>query len=137
MGAFAVGKTAYVRRLLTDEFNTTYDPTIGVELSSLVINGVRLDIWDLAGQERYNGVYEGYLHRVDGILCMYDSTLSLKSVKNVIRTWSLDSTPTVWIRSKCDIHSRTRAEPDSYNISTKDRSALNEPLVTLIEKMSN
>ena len=57
------GKTTFLKRLIKNtndiEYND-YIPTLGVDVSTFDINGIRLNIWDCAGDQRYRGLKSGY-----------------------------------------------------------------------------
>ncbi|RZC91991.1 hypothetical protein C5167_027880, partial [Papaver somniferum] len=63
-GDGGTGKTTFVKRHLTGEFEKNYEPTIGVEVHPLDFttkNGViRFYCWDIAGQEKSGGLRDGY-----------------------------------------------------------------------------
>jgi small GTP-binding protein len=62
-----VGKTALIRRYCEGKFETSRVATIGVDFQTKVVNlptgSVKLSIWDLAGQDRFQvvrlGMYRG------------------------------------------------------------------------------
>ncbi len=64
VGDGGVGKTTFVKRHLSGEFEKKYVPTLGAEVhpipwttshGNLVFN-----VWDTAGQEKYAGLRDGY-----------------------------------------------------------------------------
>ena len=58
------GKTTFVKRHLTGEFEKKYIATQGVEVNSKVFytnhGPIKFNIWDTAGQEKLGGLREGY-----------------------------------------------------------------------------
>ena len=58
------GKTTFVKRHLTGEFEKKYEPTIGVEVHPLDFTTnrgkIRFYCWDTAGQEKFGGLRDGY-----------------------------------------------------------------------------
>jgi GTP-binding nuclear protein Ran len=56
---FDLGKTTFVKRHLTGEFEKKYDATIGVEVRSLDfqtnLGKIIFNVWDTAGQEKFGG----------------------------------------------------------------------------------
>jgi small GTP-binding protein len=78
LGDFAVGKTSLVRRFVEGIFDDRYLSTIGVKISrravELPARPVTLLIWDLAGNEAFNGVQASYLQGAAGALLVCDLT---------------------------------------------------------------
>jgi GTP-binding nuclear protein Ran len=64
VGDGGVGKTTFVKRHLTGEFEHQYMPTHGVEVHPMVFytnhGPIRFNVWDTAGQERFGGLRDGY-----------------------------------------------------------------------------
>ena len=59
-----MGKTTFVKRHLTGEFEKKYVATLGVEVHPLVFHTnrgpIRFNVWDTAGQEKFGGLRDGY-----------------------------------------------------------------------------
>jgi small GTP-binding protein len=76
IGDGGVGKTAIRERYLGKGFNAKYLLTIGADFAMRddSINGfpIRYQIWDLAGQQRFDGVREAYYNGCVGALLVYD-----------------------------------------------------------------
>ena len=91
-GDGGVGKTTLINRYLTGKFEVGSLMTIGVDfrLKKLEIDGksVTLQLWDLAGEERFRTLMPGYVSGADGGLFMYDVTRvsSLKNLPNWLDT---------------------------------------------------
>jgi len=64
VGDGGVGKTTFVKRHLTGEFEKKYVATLGVEVHPLVFHtnrgAMRFNVWDTAGQEKFGGLRDGY-----------------------------------------------------------------------------
>ncbi|KAG5529664.1 hypothetical protein RHGRI_030142 [Rhododendron griersonianum] len=60
VGDGGTGKTTFVKRHLTGEFEKKYEPTIGVEVHPLDFftncGKIRFYCWDTAGQEKFGGL---------------------------------------------------------------------------------
>jgi GTP-binding nuclear protein Ran len=114
VGDGGVGKTTFVRRHKTGEFERKYIPTIGVEVSQLCFETTQgtliYNIWDTAGQERFGGLREGYYLEADCAIIMFDVS-SPATYRNVV-TWHRDVTrvcpniPIVLVGNKIDISDR-------------------------------
>lgn len=78
IGDGGVGKTCYVKRHKTGEFERKYVPTMGVEVSPLTFQTTRgpicFHVWDTAGQERFGGLREGYYLEANCAIIMFDVT---------------------------------------------------------------
>ena len=78
LGEGGVGKTALRQRFLGKGFEASYMMTVGADFAiyKTEINGeeVKLQIWDLAGQERFKEVRSGFYQGTLGALMVYDVT---------------------------------------------------------------
>eukprot|EP01096_Ripella_sp_DP13-Kostka_P004526 TRINITY_DN16859_c0_g1_i1.p1 TRINITY_DN16859_c0_g1~~TRINITY_DN16859_c0_g1_i1.p1 ORF type:complete len:244 (+),score=129.21 TRINITY_DN16859_c0_g1_i1:102-734(+) len=94
VGDGGVGKTTFVKRHITGEFEKQYIATIGVEVRSLPFHTnfgkVCFDVWDTAGQEKFGGLRDGYYINGQCAIIMFDVT-SRNSYKNV-PNWYRDLT---------------------------------------------
>ncbi|MFX1389118.1 MAG: Rab family GTPase [Promethearchaeota archaeon] len=72
------GKTTLRKRLLTNNFISSSQHTIGVDFETKVLNvygkEVKLLIWDFAGEERFRFMFPQYIYGAMGGLLMYDIT---------------------------------------------------------------
>lgn len=80
LGDGAVGKTALTTRFTQDHFDADYKRTIGSDFAvkRLVLPGrdshVTLQVWDLAGQPRFEIVRQSFYRGARGALLVYDVT---------------------------------------------------------------
>lgn len=80
LGDGAVGKTAMTARFTQDYFDADYKRTIGTDFSVKRMDipeieaHVTLQIWDLAGQPRFEFVRQGFYRGSRGGLLLYDVT---------------------------------------------------------------
>ncbi|CAI0543054.1 unnamed protein product [Linum tenue] len=92
VGDGGTGKTTFVKRHLTGEFEKKYEPTIGVEVHPLDFTTncgkIRFYCWDTAGQEKFGGLRDGYYIHGQCAIIMFDVTARL-TYKNV-PTWHRD-----------------------------------------------
>lgn len=77
MGRQAVGKSKLVQRLVENSYSDDYRQTIGVDYHSLHFNGVKLQLWDLAGCERFAAISKSYYSRGGLVLYCVDLSQSL------------------------------------------------------------
>lgn len=84
-----VGKTALMNRYVTGYFAVDYSPTIAASFISAheVIGDqeITLNMWDTAGQEKYQSMMPLYLRNVDCVLLVLDTTE--KSSWDFIEKW--------------------------------------------------
>ena len=92
VGDGGTGKTTFVKRHITGEFEKKYEPTIGVEVRPLDFTTnrgkIRFYCWDTAGQEKFGGLRDGYYIHGQCAIIMFDVTSRL-TYKNV-PTWHRD-----------------------------------------------
>ncbi|MFX0069504.1 MAG: Rab family GTPase [Candidatus Hermodarchaeota archaeon] len=94
-GDMAVGKTSLINQYIQHSFEEDYKPTLGVniitkdievkELSTLV----RLIIWDIAGQDKYEKFRRAYYEGCSGALLVYDQTRE-QTLHNIDKKWFND-----------------------------------------------
>jgi len=64
VGDGGVGKSTFVKRHSTGEFEKKYKATLGVEVTPLRFNTnmgpITFNCWDCAGQEKFGGLRDGY-----------------------------------------------------------------------------
>jgi len=113
LGDSGSGKTALVRRITHNDFSDSYSATIGVDFSVKHINivkeqSVKLQFWDLAGQDRFNHLSRLYYKYSSGVLLVCDENRegSLESVARWRR--ELDSrleyqVPAILLLNKADL----------------------------------
>lgn len=86
------GKTTFIKRHQTGEFEKKYIPTLGVEVSQQTFktgtDEIVLNFFDTAGQEKLGGLRDGYYLKADCAIIMFDVT-SMISFKNV-ESWYND-----------------------------------------------
>ena len=86
IGDGGTGKTTFVKRYLTGEFEKKYMATLGAEVHSLVFyttrGPIKFNVWDTAGQEKLGGLRDGYYTQGQCAIIMFDVT-SRETYKNV------------------------------------------------------
>jgi len=93
IGDPCVGKTSFVQRYVNGTFHRNYKGTIGVDFALKLIKSptggtVKLQLWDVAGQERYTSMTRVYYRDAHGCLIMFDLT-NRNSFLNVTK-WKRD-----------------------------------------------
>jgi GTP-binding nuclear protein Ran len=88
VGDGGTGKTTFVKRHLTGEFEKKYMATLGVEVHPLGFTTnfgqIQFDVWDTAGQEKFGGLRDGYYINGQCGIIMFDVTsrITYKNVPN-------------------------------------------------------
>lgn len=92
VGDIGTGKTSLVKRYVHGIFSPNYKSTIGVDFGLKVIQeeerNVRLQLWDVAGQERYGNMTRTYYHEAKGAVVVFDVTRA--STFDAIEKWKTD-----------------------------------------------
>ncbi|OHT16713.1 GTP-binding protein YPT52 [Tritrichomonas foetus] len=74
LGASSAGKTSIIHRLVNQTFEHSIRPTLGAGLSAATVNGVKLNIWDTAGQENYRSLARVYYRDAQCAVIVFDVT---------------------------------------------------------------
>ncbi|MFX1572286.1 MAG: Rab family GTPase [Promethearchaeota archaeon] len=83
-----VGKTSTILRFTDNAFRRTYIPTLGVNISEKNIkisnNVVKLILWDIAGQEKFNIMRRHFYKGLEAVILIFDLTnrKSFESIPN-------------------------------------------------------
>ena len=80
VGNSSVGKTSLIQRFVKGaskrKINTL--PTIGIDMQTIKIKfnnmTVKVNIWDPAGQDRFEALTKNYIQNIDAILLVFDMT---------------------------------------------------------------
>ena len=151
VGDGAVGKTTFVTRHLSGEFEKRYIPTLGVSVKPLDFhtNYGRLvfSTWDTAGQEKFGYLREGYYIGGEAAILMFDVTARV--TYRSVPTWYKDLTricteqiPIVLVGNKVDCKDRAlkpkeiifhrRKGLQYYDISAKSNFNYEKPFLYLL-----
>eukprot|EP01061_Rhynchopus_euleeides_P030321 TRINITY_DN503_c0_g2_i1.p1 TRINITY_DN503_c0_g2~~TRINITY_DN503_c0_g2_i1.p1 ORF type:complete len:240 (+),score=116.82 TRINITY_DN503_c0_g2_i1:81-722(+) len=155
VGDGGTGKTTFVKRHLSGEFEKKYIPTVGVEVHPLKFQTTKgticFNVWDTAGQEKYGGLRDGYYIQGQCGIIMFDVT-SRQTYKNV-PNWHRDvvrvceNIPLVLVGNKVDVMERAvkarqitfhrRKNLQYYDISAKSNYNFEKPFLWLAKKLAN
>ncbi|EEC01629.1 GTP-binding protein RAB-32, putative [Ixodes scapularis] len=117
IGDLGTGKTSIIKRYVHQFFSHHYRATIGVDFALKVINWdentlIRLQLWDIAGQERFGNMTRVYYKEAVGAFIVFDVTRS--QTFEAVKKWKMDldskvqqpegnSIPCVLLGNKCDM----------------------------------
>lgn len=115
VGDSATGKTSIIRRSVFNTYTENYKSTIGVDFALKIINYngkiVQLQLWDIAGQERYGNLTRIYFKEASGAfivfdLCMndtFENVLKWKhEIDDKVKLPNNQNIPVILLANKCD-----------------------------------
>ena len=77
IGGPQTGKTTFIQRFTTGQFENLYIPTVGVKVGQINFQSnlgtYLLNIWDIAGEQKIEAVRDGYFHGADAAIAFYTS----------------------------------------------------------------
>jgi len=154
VGDGGTGKTTFVKRHLTGEFEKRYVATLGVEVHPLRFHTncgpIVFNVWDTAGQEKFGGLRDGYYIQGQAAIIMFDVTsrLTYKNVPN----WHRDlvrvceNIPIVLCGNKVDIKDRKvkakqitfhrKKNLQYYDISARSNYNFEKPFLWIARKLA-
>jgi len=116
VGELGTGKTSVIKRYVHQFFSQHYRATIGVDFALKVLRWdpetvVRLQLWDIAGQERFGSMTRVYYKEAVGAFVVFDVTRA--ATLEAVPKWKADldskvvlpdgrPIPTVLLANKCD-----------------------------------
>ncbi|KAG5678566.1 hypothetical protein PVAND_008229 [Polypedilum vanderplanki] len=116
IGELGTGKTSFIKRYVHQFFSQNYRATIGVDFALKVLSWdestiIRLQLWDIAGQERYGNMTRVYYKEAVGAFIVFDVTRT--PTFDAVNKWKkdLDSKvqlpdgspiPCILLANKCD-----------------------------------
>ena len=75
VGFSGVGKTTTTKLIKSEEIPTQHIPTITGEVATIKIGKLHFYLWDFAGQDQFDFLWEKFIRGSDAVLLMTDSTL--------------------------------------------------------------
>lgn len=131
VGEIHSGKSALIRRYVHDFYSQNYCATIGVDFRLKLIHynddlEIRLQLWDIAGQERFSSMTRAYYKGTMGAIIVFDYT-NANTYQAAIDRWKKDlddkcclpgnrPVPAILVANKCDLR-RDKSLPDDLEIS--------------------
>jgi Ras-related protein Rab-5C len=112
LGSYNSGKTSIINQIINNKFQVYTTSTVGALYSAKILptskGNVQLDIWDTAGQDRYDSIVPMYYRGADYIVIVYDITnlASFEKAKkwvNIIQSSDLDNYMIILVGNKIDL----------------------------------
>lgn len=155
VGDGGTGKTTFVKRHLSGEFEKKYIATVGVEVHPLTFHTncgpIVFNVWDTAGQEKFGRLRDVYYVQGQCGIIMFDVTsrITYKNVPNWHRDLTLvcENIPIVLCGNKVDVKERKvkakqitfhrKKNLQYYEISAKCNYNFEKPFVWLARKLTD
>lgn len=154
IGDGGVGKTTFVKRHNTGDFQKPYIPTKGAEVTPIVFTTsrgpIRLTIWDTAGQEKFGNLRECYYIDSQCAIVMFDLT-ARETYRNVPK-WHKDlikicpNIPICLVGNKADVKDRKlkarqinfhrKRNLQYYDVSAKSNYQFEKPFLWLLKQLT-
>ncbi|KAJ7212460.1 ras-domain-containing protein [Mycena haematopus] len=153
VGDGGTGKTTFVKRHMTGEFEKKYIATLGAEVHPLTFatnyGRILFNVWDTAGQEKFGGLRDGYYVQSNCGIIMFDVTsrITYQNVPNWHRDLErvCENIPIVLCGNKVDVKER-KVKPNSitfhrkknlqyYEMSAKSNYNFEKPFLYLGRKL--
>ncbi|KAJ1986595.1 GTP-binding nuclear protein gsp1/Ran [Dimargaris cristalligena] len=153
VGDGGTGKTTFVKRHRSGEFEKKYIATVGVQVHPITFQTTHgvicFNTWDTAGQEKFGGLRDGYYIQGQCAIIMFDVTsrITYKSVPNWHRdlTRVCENIPIVLCGNKVDVKERKvkaktitfhrKKNLQYYDISAKSNFNFEKPFLWLARKL--
>lgn len=152
VGDGGVGKTNFARKVLTNDFERKYIPTIGVEVHPICFHTsqgkICFNTWETAGQEKLGGMRDGYYINTDCVI-VFGSVDSVSSFNNMER-WKNDvlrvspGAKIVFVGNKFDLpknqhvvnEEEKRNHLPYYDVSVESQYQIEKPFLQLARDLT-
>jgi len=154
VGDTNVGKTTFVKRLISGNFEEKYGSTVDVDVRGIKFNTTEgettLELWDCSGRPELGAFRSGYYREAKGAILMFDvqNPYSYRNIKD----WYLrvrkvcPDIPIVLCGNKVDLPNRV-VKPNMfkihkgnnikyYDISVKSGGNMERPILYLFRKIT-
>lgn len=130
LGDASVGKTSFTKRYVYNLFNPSERLTIGVDfhVKTVELQGkkVKLQIWDVGGEERFRFLLPTYCLGANAAFLLYDITRP-QTLDNINEWTSIvrqkaGSIPIMLVGAKIDLADSQRKVPREYGIQIAEKN---------------
>ena len=131
IGDSFVGKTTIINTYTENNFNDELCPTIGLENKVKIIDirgfKAKIQIWDTAGQEKFNSLTQQFFRNTDGILLIFDLTnkSSFNNIKkwlSEVKTYTDHSIKKLLIGNKADMKDKIKVNKNDIDNFCKEKN---------------
>ena len=154
VGDYGVGKSCIVSRFVKDYFSENEMSTLGVDFDCKMIdfkdNKYKIQIWDTAGQEKFQSIVKSYIRDLNVCVLVFDVTqektfLNLKKWLNEVRYITDDENLLIYVvGNKSDLRGREvpKVEVEEFcqeekieyiECSAKNNKNINELFINIVE----
>ena len=154
VGDYGVGKSCIVSRFVKDYFSENEMSTLGVDFDCKMIdfkdNKYKIQIWDTAGQEKFQSIVKSYIRDLNVCVLVFDVTqektfLNLKKWLNEVRYITDDENLLIYVvGNKSDLRGREvpKVEVEEFcqeekieyiECSAKKNKNINELFINIVE----
>ncbi|MFX0008675.1 MAG: Rab family GTPase [Candidatus Hermodarchaeota archaeon] len=133
LGDASVGKTSFTKRYCYNIFNPSERLTIGVDFHVKTIDlndkKIKLQIWDVGGEERFRFLLPTYCLGANAAFLLYDITRpqtldNIGDWTNIVRQ-KAGEVPIMLVGSKLDLEEEQRQITREYGIQVAEKNELN------------
>ncbi len=112
VGEAGVGKTTLVKLLTEKQMNEFRKPTVGVAVERVEVGNDALALWDLAGQKRFQFMWEEFMRGSKLTVVVTDSSeRNVEETKRIVeRLQAREGTKLIAIANKQDLANRMSPE---------------------------
>ena len=134
LGDASVGKTSFTKRYCYNIFNPSERLTIGVDFHVKTIElhnkKIKLQIWDVGGEERFRFLLPTYCLGANAAFLLYDITRA-PTLDNIPEWTSIvrqkgGSIPIMLVGSKLDLAETQRQTPSEHGVQIAEKNKFND-----------
>lgn len=132
IGDSGCGKTSFMDRYCDGQYRVSYNATVGIDFKVKTIisstnKRVKLQIWDTAGQEKFNSITTAYYRNARGVVIMYDVSReqtfeNVKKWLNLVSQFGRGDVEIAIVGNKCDIAGGGGGEGDGDSSPSVSRA---------------
>jgi Ras-related protein Rab-15 len=121
LGDSGVGKTCMITRFADDAFHESHSSTIGIDFKMKRVNidgkKIQIQLWDTAGQEKFDTITKQYYRRAHGVFLVYDITnektfTNLEKWLNWVREYADEDVEMMLLANKSDMEEDREVSQD-------------------------